>query len=135
MKPGENDVLGGSMNPYASPQAYRSSSVMTATPGQLVVMLYDGLARFLKQAEVVAEEGSWSHANDRLTKADAILDELLITLDLENGGELAERLQAIYVYCKRLLIESRIERQTEPIRHAARLLGELREAWAEAAAA
>ena len=123
------------MNPYASPQAYRSSSVMTATPGQLVVMLYDGLARFLKQAEVFAEEGSWSHANDRLTKADAILDELLITLDLENGGELAERLQAIYVYCKRLLIESRIERQTEPIRHAARLLGELREAWAEAAAA
>jgi flagellar secretion chaperone FliS len=123
------------MNPYASPQAYRSNSVMTASPGQLVVMLYDGMARFLKQAEMAAEEDSWAHATDRLTRADAILDELLVTLDLEAGGELAQRLQAIYVFCKRLLIECRIEREIEPLRHAARLLGELRGAWAEAAAA
>jgi flagellar protein FliS len=123
------------MNPYASPQAYRTNSVMTASPGQLVVMLYDGMARFLKQAEVAGEEGAWGHASDRLTKADAILDELLVTLDLDQGGELAERLQAIYVFCKRLLIESRVERTADPIRHAARLLAELREAWAEAAAA
>ena len=123
------------MNPYASPAAYRNSSVLTASPGQLVVMLYDGMARFLKQAEIAAGEGAWGHASDRMTKADAILDELLVTLDLDAGGELAQRLQAIYVFCKRLLIESRVERQTEPIRHAARLLAELREAWAEAAAA
>ena len=123
------------MNPYASPQAYRSSSVMTASPGQLVVMLYDGVARFLKQAEILADEDAWGQASERLTKADAILDELLVTLDLEAGGELAQRLQAIYVFCKRLLIECRIEKTVEPIRHAARLLGELREAWAEAAAA
>ena len=123
------------MNPYASPQAYRSSSVMTASPGQLVVMLYDGMARFLKQAEVLAEEGSWTNASERLSKADAILDELLITLDLEAGGELAQRLQAIYVFCKRLLIEARVEKSADPIRHAARLLSELRGAWAEAAAA
>ena len=122
------------MNPYASPAAYRNSSVMTASPGQLVVMLYDGMARFLKQAEVAAEEGAWGHASDRMTKADAILDELLITLDVEAGGELAQRLQGIYVFCKKLLIESRIERDPEPVRHAARLLRELREAWAEAAA-
>ncbi len=122
------------MNPYASPQAYRASIVMTASPGQLVVMLYDGMARFLKQAEVTAEEGAWAHACDRLNKADAILDELLVTLDLEAGGELAERLQAIYVFCKRLLIESRVDRRVEPMRQAARLLAELREAWAEAAA-
>jgi flagellar protein FliS len=123
------------MNPYASPKAYRESAVMTASPGQLVVMLYDGMARFLKQAEIAAEEGAWGHAGDRLTKADAILDELLITLDLEQGGEIAQRLQAIYVFCKRLLIESRVAKDTDPIRNAARLLAELREAFAEAAAA
>ncbi len=121
------------MNPYASPAAYRNSSVMTASPGQLVVMLYDGMARFLRQAEVLADEGAWTNAGERLTKADAILDELLITLDIEAGGEVAERLQAIYVFCKKLLIEARVDRVSDPIRHAARLLAELREAWAEIA--
>ena len=123
------------MNPYASPAAYRNSSVMTASPGQLVVMLYDGMARFLKQAAIAAEEGAWGHASDRMAKADAILDELLVTLDSEAGGEIAERLQGIYVFCKKLLIDARIERDAEHVRHAARLLSSLREAWAEAAAA
>src|SRR5687767_14455283 len=103
------------MNPYASPAAYRNSSVMTASPGQLVVMLYDGMARFLKQAEVASEEGAWAHAGDRMAKADAILDELLVTLDVEAGGEVAERLQGIYVFCKKLLVEARVERSAEPL--------------------
>jgi flagellar protein FliS len=123
------------MNPYASPQAYRSSSVMTASPGQLIVMLYDGAGRFLRQAEIAAEGGAWRHAMDRLSKADAILDELLVTLDVEQGGQVAERLQSIYVFCKRLTIEARLERDVEKIRKTASLLADLREAWAEIAAA
>jgi flagellar protein FliS len=121
------------MNPYASPQAYRSSSVMTASPAQLVVMLYDGAGRFLRQAELAADEGAWPHALDRLDKADAILDELLVTLDKE-AGQVADRLQGIYVFCKKLLIEARIEHDVERIRRTAGLLAELREAWAELAA-
>ena len=50
------------MNPYANPQAYRQASVLTATPAQLVVMLYDGVGRFLRQAEVAFGEGAWAHA-------------------------------------------------------------------------
>jgi flagellar secretion chaperone FliS len=123
------------MNPYASPQAYRSSSVMTASPGQLVVMLYDGAGRFLRQAEIAAEEGAWRQAMDRLSKADAILDELLVTLDTEQGGQVAERLQAIYVFCKRLTIEARLEQDVAKIRKTASLLADLRDAWAEIAAA
>jgi flagellar protein FliS len=122
------------MNPYASPAAYRSSSVMTASPAQLVVMLYDGAGRFLRQAEIAAAEGAWRHAGDRLTRADAIVDELLITLDTEQGGEIAERLQGIYVFCKRLMIEARVAKDVEKIRRTAALLGDLREAWAEIAA-
>ena len=122
------------MNPYASPQAYRSSSVMTASPAQLVVMLYDGAGRFLRQAELAAEEGAWDHAFDRLERADAIVDELLVTLDKE-AGEIAERLQGIYVFCKRLMIEARLERDVERIRKTASLLADLRDAWAEIAAA
>ncbi len=123
------------MNPYASPQAYRASSVMTASPGQLVVMLYDGAGRFLRQAELAADEGAWRHAGERLDKVDAILDELLVTLDVEQGREVAERLQGIYVFCKRLTIEARIEREPAKVRKAGELLSDLREAWAEIAAA
>ena len=122
------------MNPYASPQAYRESSVMTASPAQLVVMLYDGAGRFLRQAELAAEEGAWRHALDRLDKADAILDELLVTLD-PDAGEVAERLQGIYVFCKKLLIEARLSKDAEPVRRTAALLADLRGAWAEIAAA
>ncbi len=120
-------------NPSAA--AYREQSVLTASPGQLVVMLYDGMARFLKQAEVAAEEGAWGHAGDRIAKADAILDELLITLDVEAGGEVAERLQGIYVFCSRLMMEARLERDADKLDTSRELLAELREAWAEIAGA
>lgn len=120
------------MNPYASPQAYRDSSVLTATPEQLVVMLYDGAARFLRQAEAAMGEGAELHCSDRLQRAEAIIDELLATLNMD-AGQLSERLQAIYVFCKRCLIEARIERDAEKIRTVIRLLAELREAWAQIA--
>ena len=121
------------MNPYASPNAYRESAVMTASPAQLVVMLYDGAARFLKQAEILAAEGAWGDAGGRVTRAEMIIDELLVTLDTEQGGEVADRLQAIYVFCKRLLIEARLERDVERIRKTASLLLDLRGSWAELA--
>ena len=121
------------MNPYASPQAYRESSVLTASPEQLVVMLYDGAGRFLRQAEAALSEGAVEHAHDRLNRGEAIIDELLATLDMDQG-QIAERLQAIYVYCKRCLIEARLERDASKVRLVVRLLTELREAWAQVAA-
>jgi flagellar protein FliS len=117
------------MNPYARPQAYREASIMTASPEQLVVMLYDGAGRFLRQAEGSMTDGSWLQASEKLTRAEAILDELLATLDMD-AGEIAERLQAIYIFCKTRLIEARIERDPVRIEQVARLMGELRGAWA-----
>lgn len=123
------------MNPYATQsQAYRSSSVMTASPEQLVVMLYDGAIRFLRQGEVAMGEGAWTHASERLSRAEAIVDELLATLNLD-AGEVAERLQAIYVFCKRSLIEARLERSAIKVSLVMRLLADLREAWAQVATA
>jgi|SRR5690349_6358386 flagellar secretion chaperone FliS len=117
------------MNPYARPQAYREAAVMTASPEQLVVMLYDGAGRFLRQAEGSMSQGAWLQAGERLTRAEAILDELLATLDMD-AGEIAERLQAIYIFCKTRLIEARIERDPVRIEQVARLMAELRGAWA-----
>jgi flagellar secretion chaperone FliS len=118
------------MNPYARPQAYREASIMTASPEQLVVMLYDGAGRFLRQAEGAMTGGTWLQASEKLARAEAIIDELLATLDMD-AGEIAERLQAIYVFCKARLIEARLERDPDRVDQVARLLGDLRDAWAQ----
>jgi flagellar protein FliS len=120
------------MNPYASTQSYRDSAVLTASPEQLVVMLYDGAVRFLRQAEVAMNEGAYLHSYEKLGRGEAIIDELLATLNMDSG-EIAERLQAIYVFSKKTLIEARLQRNAEKITHVVALLGSLREAWAKLA--
>ena len=122
------------MNPYARPDAYRESTILTASPEQLVVLLYDGALRFLRQAQAAYGEGAEQHARDRLDRAEAIIDELLATLNLEAGGELATRLQGIYVFCKRCLMEARLQRDPAKADVVLRLLGDLRESWAGIAA-
>jgi flagellar secretion chaperone FliS len=117
------------MSTYASPQAYREAAVLTASPEQLVVMLYDGVARFLRQAELALEEGQLVQMNQRIGRAEAIIDELHATLN-KDAGEISERLEAIYVFCRKLLVEARIERDGHKIREVIRLFAPLREAWA-----
>lgn len=122
------------MNPYATPQAYRQNSVLTASPGQLVVMLYDGAIRFLRQAELAMEEGAIAHTNDRMQRAEAIIEELLSTLNPE-AGEITQRLQSIYIFCRSELIAARLERSPVKIKQVVGLLSELRDSWAEIAQA
>jgi flagellar protein FliS len=109
------------MPPYASPQSYRDSAVLTATPAQLVVMLYDGVNRFLRQAEVVMGEGAHAHAGERLMRAEAIIDELLHTLNMD-AGEISTRLQSIYMFCRVHLSEARVHRDVRRIREVRELL-------------
>ena len=119
------------MTTYASAQqAYRDSAVLTAPPERLVVMLYDGARRFLGQAAAAMRAGDVATANDRLQRAEAIVDELLSTLDL-SAGQVAERLQAIYVFSQRTLMEARVGQKPEKLEQVSRLLGELRDAWDE----
>jgi flagellar protein FliS len=114
--------------------AYRQQSVLTATPGQLVVMLYDGCLRFLHQTSHAMRNGLRGEANARLRRAEAIISELLTTLDLEQGGDIASRLQGIYVFSLRHLTEARREHDAEMVDEVAELLAELRDAWAQIAA-
>jgi flagellar secretion chaperone FliS len=114
----------------ASPAAYKQQSILTATPGRLVVMLYDGAVRFLYQAAAAMREGVQSTATERLNRGEAIIDHLLATLDM-SAGVIAQRLEGIYVFCKRLLIEARLERDADKVDLVRGYLAELREAWAQ----
>jgi flagellar protein FliS len=118
----------------AVPNAYRQSAILTAPPERLVVLLYDGACRFLTQAAAAMGEGRADVAGDRLTRAEAILDELLATLDL-SAGEVAERLQALYLFFKRQLGDARVQQDAARVDEVNRLMGELRDAWAAVSAA
>ena len=118
----------------ATPNAYRESAVMTASPVQLVVMLYDGANRFLRTAVALHEQGKGLEANVPLGRAQAIVEELLATIDIERGGDIAPRLQGIYVFCLQEMAESRLERKADRLGPVITLLGELRDGWSQIAA-
>ncbi len=124
-----------STNLAASPQAYRESAILTAPPERLVVMLYDGARRFLHQAAVAMREHDVPTAHERLRRAEAIVEHLRATLDMEQGGEVAQRLEAIYSFCSRQLAEGRMRQEPEALEQVGELLGELREAWVQIAQA
>lgn len=121
--------------PQRSTAAYQQSSVLTASPGRLVVMLYDGAGRFLAQAAAAMRDEKHAIANDRLRRGELIIDELLCTLNMEEGGIIASRLQGLYVFFLGQLTEARTTRDASKIDWVAGQIAELREAWAEIGAA
>ena len=116
----------------AASRGYRENSVLTAPPERLVVMLYDGANRFLQQAVAAMRTDGYAASNARLQRAEAIIDELLSTLDMDQG-DVAERLQSIYLFCRRTLMEARLEQDPAKVEQVAGLLRELRGAWAAVA--
>lgn len=121
------------MATYAGNQtaAYRQQSILTAPPGRLVVMLYDGAIRFLNQSAYALRDGDRALALSRMRRAEAIIDELTVTLDHERGGVVASRLQGIYAFCRSHLLAAWRQGDAAKVDQVAGLLGELREAWAE----
>jgi flagellar protein FliS len=121
------------MNPYATVnQAYTESSVMTASPEQLIVMLYDGAVRFLRQSAAALRAGRREQARDRMRRAEDIIDELNWSLDM-SYGEVPENLRLIYLFSKRQLVKANLEADPNRIEAVGRLLSELRASWARIA--
>ncbi len=119
----------------SSRSAYQRSAILTASKGQLVVMLYDGAHRFLSQASYAMRAHNISEAHFKLRRAELIIEHLRATLDMEQGGEIAVHLQRIYLFCCRYLNEARVNADADRIDKVDGLLHELREAWAQVACA
>ncbi len=116
-------------NLAASPQAYRREAVLAASRGQLVVMLYDGARRFLRQAAAAMRAREVERCHNTLRRAELIIAHLDGTLDYDQG-QLPERLHALYSFCLYHLNQARIELDADKLEEVCSLLGELREAWA-----
>ncbi|HYC71885.1 MAG TPA: flagellar export chaperone FliS [Opitutaceae bacterium] len=117
-------------------RAYRANSVLTASPGQLVLMLFDGALRSLALAREACgrpaeDPRRYEVVNAQLIKAQAIIAELQGTLNLEAGGEFARTMHRLYDYHHRRLVEANLRKEAGPIIEVERLLSEVRNAWAE----
>ena len=100
-------------------QTYRANAVLTASPGQLVLMLYDGVLKALAItrdafARPVDDPRRIETINHQLLKAQTIIAELQGGLNLEAGGEFALTLQRLYDYHNRRLLEANLRKQVEP---------------------
>ena len=113
---------------------YRNAAVKTATPGQLVLMLFDGALRNLATAlagfKIEAVGARIEQINNHLLKAQAILRELQTSLDRNAGGEFAGRMWALYDFMLEHLRIANLKKDPEPIRVVEKLVGEVRDAWA-----
>ncbi|MEX2242503.1 MAG: flagellar export chaperone FliS [Fimbriimonadaceae bacterium] len=110
---------------------YRKSSISAASPLQLVVMLYDGALRFMEAGKHAMAKGDTYSQNDNLTKAERIVTELLSTLDMTQGGQVAENLFSLYTYVYDCLVEANIEDKPEKIDECVQIFSDLRESWVE----
>lgn len=94
-------------------------------------MLYDGALRFMEAGKHAMAKRDVFTQNENVTKAQRILSELLSTLDLKQGGEVAHNLMHIYTYVYDRLIEANIEDKTEVVDECIQIISELRESWVE----
>ncbi|MFA5479038.1 MAG: flagellar export chaperone FliS [Candidatus Muiribacteriota bacterium] len=110
---------------------YRKNQVATATEGQLILMLYDGALRFLTRAKTAIDEKNTPESHNYITKARRIILELMVSLDMEKGGEISKNLNSLYFFINQELIKANIKKDKEILDECFGLIKELRETWKE----
>lgn len=105
------------------------SSVASASPHQLIAMLYDGALTALASAKGCIARKEIEERAKQLNKASSIIMGLQDFLDLEKGGEIAENLNALYDYISRGIIEANRQQSAEKIQELIELLLELKSGW------
>ncbi|MGI6098073.1 MAG: flagellar export chaperone FliS [Dethiobacteria bacterium] len=115
------------INPY---QVYKNQSVMLASPEELTYMLYNGCAKFIRQAEMAINNHDIPGANEYIKRAQDIISELMSTLDMSYN--VSQGLMAIYDYIYRCLVDANIAKDKAVLNEALGLVIELRETWSEA---
>lgn len=112
--------------------AYRKTDVITADPKKLVIMCYEGAIRNLKIAKEKYLAGEYEPKAKCMQKAQDIIGELMQALDFEEGGQIAENLDALYSYMQRRLLDAEAKREIKAIDEVVNMLEELKVAWEEA---
>jgi len=117
-------------------RAYQAQAVLTASPGQLILMLYDGALRFLGHAKDALQQTEDTPKrietiNTNLLKAQNIISELQACLNHQAGGDHAANLDRLYDYYLRRLLQANLRKDVQPVIEVEGLVRQLRDGWAE----
>lgn len=112
-------------NPYAH---YKRMQVETASQGRLIIMLYDGALKNLRNAQSCIQRRDINGTHRMLMKTQDIIKELNVTLNM-NTGEIAHNLRNLYLYMLQRLVEANVAKDNEKIEEVIQLLSTLKEAW------
>jgi flagellar protein FliS len=117
---------------YATHAAqYQEVAVRSASPAQLVVLVYDHLLLQLRRARVAIEQDNVELRGASLEKARAALSELLVTLDHDRGGEISRQLSGVYAFLLAELVDIGLHPSTARLERVTAMLAELRDAFAQ----
>lgn len=111
-------------NPY---QAYQSNSVTTASPGELTLMLYNGCIKFIKLGRQAIEENNIEAKNTNLQKAQNIIREFMVTLNMDM--EVSKNMMAMYDYMNRRLMEANLKNDVAILDEVEGLVTDFRDTW------
>ena len=111
---------------------YLETQVNTASPEQLLIMLYNGAIRFSSEAESAMADRNVVHQGALISKVISIVNELSATLDHEVGGEVAADLEALYDYMNRELLFANLNDDLERLGRVKEMLTGLRDTWTKA---
>jgi len=118
-------------NPWKS---YRETATLTAPPGQIVLMLFEGAIRSLERSLPGFTNTDPAEANmtihNNLQRAQEIIRELNGSLNMEQGGEFATNMRRLYEYLERRIWESNLKKNSAGVGEAIRHLSVIRDAWA-----
>jgi flagellar protein FliS len=128
------------MNTRNAAHAYANvgleTGVVAASPHQLIIMLYEGAELSVRMAIKYMKEGDVAKKSAAITKASSIiLDGLRAALDPQQGGDIAQQLDALYDYMNKRLMLAHLNNQTAPLEEVLELLRELHGAWQQIAPA
>ncbi len=118
------------MNAVNTANAYKVQQIMTATPEQLTLMLYNGAIRFVHESIDALAAEDYQKAHNSNLRAQDIVREFVCTLDM--SIEMSQSLAALYEYIEYNLIEGNIKKDRTHLEQAYEMLKEMRDTWAEA---
>ena len=114
------------LNPY---QKYQENRIEGSSQGEMIILLYEGCIRFMNEAIVFIEENKIQDAHNKIIKAQRIINELMVTLDFEAGGEIAQNLYNLYDFIMNELIKANIKKEKEGLYNSIEVMQELLDAW------
>ncbi len=113
---------------------YRQTQVQSRTPLELVVMLYDGALKFLNVAREAIERRDLVARREATSRALAIVSELQSTLNMAEGGDIAQRLDELYSFVNQRILQAVQTNSVAPLDEAIGVLDTLRGSWVSIAA-